>query len=165
MAAPSDSLILGDWSTGMPWVEIKRLGFSPCAHVALMRLSRRPYREVLDVLRDIRRGRGDRGLMQWRFGVPIYALDHFPGLRRVPSPPVRPMNCVDLAPCIVGWPGHVATITPWAAWPRDPPRRWWRAGSRRYGPPVMWDSPDMDRRTWAISDLWVWNGSGTAASP
>lgn len=159
----STSLTLGDWSVGMPWVEVKRLGFSPCVPVALMRLSRSSYGDVLDRLRDIRRGLGDEGLMRWRFGVPLYALDRFPGLRRVPNPPSRPTNCVEVAPCIVGWPGHVAAITPWAAWPHDPPRRWWRAARRIYGPPVMWDDPDMDRRTWNITDLWIWKGSSTAA--
>ncbi len=161
-AGPSkgrQALALRDWSDGMPWVEVRRLGYSPCVHVALMRLSRKPYREVLDTLRDIRRGLGDSGLMRWRFGVPLVALDRFPGIRRVPNPPSRPTNCVDLAPCIVGWPGHVATITPWAEWPDDPPRRWWRR-KPIYGSPVLWDCPDWDRRTWAISDLWVWRGPG-----
>ena len=131
------------------------LGFAPCAQIALMQLTGKSYGAVLDDLRDTRRAVGDRGLMAWRFGTPNFALDSFPGLHPVTQAPPLPTDCIDFAPCLLGWPGHAAAMTPWAEWPSDPPQRWWR---RRvlYGPPVLWDDPRFDRRLRRIDRLWLW---------
>ena len=137
-------LRLADSSSGLPAEHLVSVRNNHCAVLALARLSGKPGVEVKWDLRaawaaiygDTKTPLFLTNTEMWRSGVEDQVLDRVLGLYRIVEPPCTVADCLLFAPCMVGWPAHVAALV-----------------GR-----TLYDGP-KDRRTEPVDSLWRWIGA------
>ncbi len=128
---------------GLPSRHLVSVRENHCAVLALVRLSGRSGVEVKWLLRDAwesaygdsKTPRFHTNTELWGNGVLLSVLDHLPYImKRISDPPRTVADCLPFAPCMVGWPGHVAALV----------------GD------TLYDDPAKDRRLDPVTEVWKW---------